>query len=766
MMMSAVTMTPTNGINRSNWDAFYSSWLGPLLFIIGIAILTALVLITISGLLTRFLVEPTAQAWGTWRYRASLTLGVGCVLTVAVFLPVYPIFHPFGAGWWLVWAYSFGVVPLGVALIGLASWPRLGDKQGTTRPVLPRIPGAIIAAVWVVLTCWFYTWGRGQHLLAADVTLGVLGVLATTISLGQNRRLQVEARTANGTVDTAATDYLLCRLQKLGSRPPEALSYSQTTDLSRLASQDFSTVPGGAIASAAARILYAVRPGLTWRAQITQVDTERLTVQVSRNSRLVKTAVISRPDLGLETIPDSPTDNALTEKQDRAKAQLLTGAAACVLLEMSFVHPPLRRGLCGATQWKSVALHVIATEPALAEDPNKNIALLRESTDADPGYALGRLDYLIMRYHQTTPKTADVRRQFARLLNVQLRHIPGGASHAPEAGYEVMYLRILYRMTAMRINACMMALIDNGMNLEALRSGQEFDETELAASAEALVKQCEEQMRKARTDQEISDYATNLYPMATNLWNAARYLTNGTTVSNNSDEYRAPDIAVHDAARIGLLAEFTDQASGRFATVLDLLAFGVEDYLKILDDPSFWLPRLRAAVLPQARFDMFSLAPFSPYADALRKVGITTFEQFQSQVTAQPQKFATYLSIDELVVVHLADIAGLAMSRTQLNDADVLAVFIGADITSQSDLNRRLSADKTNLIDTLRRVAAEQGRKSLPAIQVLETWLCVPTADHQLEPAPFRIRRDHAKNSRDRDDRSVAAPRSHRGDPG
>ncbi|HEX3649801.1 MAG TPA: hypothetical protein VHV49_15355 [Pseudonocardiaceae bacterium] len=717
------------GINTNNWNTFYSSWLEPALFGVAISVLTLIALMAISGLLTPFLVTPSAEAWPRWEYQLWLTLGIGCLLAVAVFLPVYPVFHPFGAGSWLFWAYPWGVALPGLALLVVTSLRFRGV------PVLPVPACGVLAAIWVVLICWFYTWGAGQQLLVAAVSLGLLGLTATTISLGQNKRLQVEARSADGKVDSAATDYLLCRLQSLGSRPPEALSFSQATDLSQLVSQDLSAIPDGAIASAVARVMYAIRPGLTWRARITQVDSDRLTVQLSRNGRQVENAVISRPDLNLPGIPPGTTEPALTDRQNRSKAQLLTGAAACVLVRLSRVHPELRPGLCGATEWKSVTLHVVATEPALAESPDVNIRLLRESVNADQHYALGRLDYLAERYQQTTPKTPAVRRRFAGLLDAQLKYTHPGksAKNDPYPGYEVMYLRILYSTTAIRLNNCVLALIGCDQNRDRFRELHGPEAEAVRDRAKLLVRQCERLgERQQGRDEHVWKYADHLRPMAVNLRDVARYLATGETGTDPAHEYRTPKIAVHTAARAGVVAEFASPSADRFAAVIDQLSFGVAtpaDFGKVIDDPSFWLSELRKAVatdVPGFGLDMLGLAVFSPYAQALRMAGITTFQQFRSRTAnpAQQQDLATDLSARPAIIAHLAEIAELATSRPELADADVLAVFIGAGITSTGELTRRMSDGATpDLIEVLRATAAQQGRASLDRIRKLELWL-------------------------------------------
>ena len=727
----AVPAAVSNGIPTSRWNSFYSSWLEPLLIIAGIAALTLTVLLVLSGLFTPVLIEPRARAW-PGRLRTSVfAAGLIYLLAVAAFLPVYPVFHPFDTGGWFFWVFTFAIALPGVAFVGLASL-RLPT------PVLPRAAAGVLLAVWGILMTWFYHWGTGQQLVAAYVALGVLGLTVTTVSLGQNQRLQVEASTAAGQVDSAATDYLLCRLQTLGSRPPEALSFSQTTDLSRLVSTDLTAIPDGAIAAAVARILYAVRPGLTWRARITVVDDNRLAVQLFRNSRLFENAVISRPDLKLPAVPADATD-----AQARAKAQLLTGAAACVLTNMAQVHSKLGEGLCGASEWKSVALHVIATEPALAETPDVNIQLLREAVNADPKYALGRLDYVIERYRQTTPKTAAVRQLFASFLDAQLpctqnSDKPQGRRLRP--GYEVMYLRILYNRAMMRLGICVLDLIECGQKREELLARHEPELRTARKQARRLVDACELlEAEKRGRGKHVQDYARRLHPLAADMQDTLGYLADKTYVCKHRPTVHGdltPRIAMHNATRLCIEAGLGGNGANKFTEVITQLRFGIvtrEDYAKVLDDPPFWLDGIRPGVVADKTGfgppGMLDLPAFAPHAHALRQAGVTTFQRFRFRTASrdQQQDLATYLCTDLLVVAHLTDIANLALSFTEPLDADVLAVFIGTGITSKAELDGVISADRPALIANLRATAREQGKASLKPIKNLETWLPEPT---------------------------------------
>jgi hypothetical protein len=193
-------------------------------------------------------------------------------------------------------------------------------------------------------------------------------------------------------------------------------------------------------------VLFALRPDRTWRARVTFVDDDRLAAALFRNGRHAASAVFSRPDLWL------PTDNV----KDPAKAQMLTGAAAFILTQLSQVHEELQDGLYGAQQWKSVALQVIASSKSLLADDGNRVAtrarLLAKAVDTDPANELARFEYLWVT-HEHTPYAEMDFHAFARAIDRQYAGSRIEKVSTDREGWMPLKIRILYSSATQWLNA-------------------------------------------------------------------------------------------------------------------------------------------------------------------------------------------------------------------------------------------------------------------------------------------------------------------------
>ncbi|MFC9328532.1 DUF4332 domain-containing protein [Kitasatospora sp. NPDC057015] len=724
----------------SDWDAFYSSWLRPVAQLLIPLAIALVVLVAVSGLLTRFVVHRDALAWSRPARSFWSVVGGLAVLAAATFLSVYPMFHPFADGRWLPWAFLFGVVAPGVTLAVLASGLRIRYpiRVDMVRPVtMPRPTSWILLLVWALLVSCFFSWGVHDRLLVAYVALAVLGITATATALGQNLRLEIEAHGADGNADGAASDYVLARLQSLGSKVPD-LPVSRANQLSNLLSENLSAIPAGAVASTVARVMYAFRPGLTWRARITLVDINRVTITLTRNGQHVRSDVISRRNLGLAPLRAAKDTPELEEERGRARAQLLTGVAACILVELSRTHPHLRAGLCGARQWRSVALQVIATEPALTDDLDTRLTLLQDSVTLEPRYGPGRLNYLETLI-AVTPKTIENRLRFAELMDAQLPLTLTKDKKSIKGGWELIHMHIQYSRAAMRVNAYLMARSAGEQRIQQLSSRHKdvLDKADTAAGE--LVEVC----NRYRSSEDVGQFADYMRPQAESLQSAiaflvdeVRQLLNGgqwTWPPPKPDRYPSPLVASYYATLAGLVDEYGIQR-GDLGDTLAHLAFAcatTEDRRFLRQDPAFWKlmrdPCRRKPVesaLGLKPPGMLDLPPFRAYSDRLTAVGITTFEQLQRRLngTDAHSTLAAYLDASPLVVSHLAEIAELATTHRDLSSVEVLQLLLDAGIASRSELRRRVAANG-GLVGELATEATERyGLNGLSAFTAPEGW--------------------------------------------
>ncbi|MFE9480607.1 hypothetical protein ACFYNM_18640 [Streptomyces spororaveus] len=460
------------------WDRFYDDWLRPALKLVVPVIITLLVLLSLGSLLSRWLVRVESVEWPSVVRQPLKYLGYLILLGAAVTLPVHAMV-PFGpaplvpwpAFWTLLVLFVIAIlaVPLAV-LISEAERSKDGWRNRCLAHHWLRFDGTLRILVVVGLFVVMFL-GANDHealarwrLLAAYALLTAYGLVLTAAVLGQNLRLQVAVQTADGKTDAAATDYLLARLQTLGAEtPPRLRTHNSTssTALSTVDSEALSALPAGRVIGTLSSLYFALRPDLTWRARASIVDANRVAISLSRNGSHAASIIFSRLDLGL------PAVDATTEG-DRMRAQLLTGAAAFILVQLSEAHPYLQRGLYKARNWKSVALHVIATGISLIDDQDQRTSLLARAVNEDPTYPLARLEYL-WALQGATKIGEPAYRQFADALDDELLELK------LEAGSPLL-LRSLYRCAAQRINLhAEDGYPAGGPNLVAAkRSAQEF----------------------------------------------------------------------------------------------------------------------------------------------------------------------------------------------------------------------------------------------------------------------------------------------------
>ncbi|MFJ4356139.1 hypothetical protein ACIP25_07665 [Streptomyces massasporeus] len=487
---NAAALRGLNSINAEEvrpaerrWNRFYNDWVTPgLQVIVGFLIFFA-VLLSLSGLLTRGLVRVGSAAW-PWELRKWLApLTWFLLFGTAAMLPVYTMFRPFGPEV-LIPFPAFFVLPalLCVALFAVsrAVYVSRKDKWRTRCAwsnwsvfVGCMLGFGSVAALTVLLVHHVSDPPdrEGHCLLIAYLLLAVYTVLLAATVNGQNLRLQVVVQAAQGQTDAPATEYLLARIQTLGSESPPRLrmhSSATSSPLSTVQSEDVSALPAGRIIGALSTLFFALRPDLTWRARVSIVDANRAAVTLSRNGHHAASIIFSRRDMNLPAVTVSTDEDAAN--RDRLRAQLLTGAAAFILVHLSEVHHQLKEGLYAAQNWKIVTLHVIATSGALIDDNDQRIPLLARAVNEDPEYPVARFEYL-WALQGTTTANDPAYRQFTNALDheLQQQRLPDGSP---------LLIRALYRSTAQRINLhAASGYPNNGDDLSvAIRAMEKFYE--------------------------------------------------------------------------------------------------------------------------------------------------------------------------------------------------------------------------------------------------------------------------------------------------
>ncbi|MFD6913551.1 hypothetical protein [Streptomyces virginiae] len=430
----------------SNSDRFYRDWALPLGRLAVVAAIGMLVLYALAGLCSRWLVKVDAVAWRPWARRTMGSIGVSLLFAAAVMAPLYAMFTPFDPTWTQCWVGALVIGLVGVGAAALVLWAARGDEWRRWRALLLSLDIVMLAGILAVLLCSALSYD--VRLMFVHIILTVIGVLLTAAALGQNLRLQVEVQQSNGNVNAASSDYLLARMKGLGTETQQSLHKSTstpgTTPLSQIPVEELSVLPAGKIVGTLTRLFFALRPDLTWRARVTLVDDNRVAISLSRNGQHAASAVFSRPDLHL------PKDD-----QERATAQMLTGAAAFILVQLSAVHEELQDGLYGASQWRSVALQVIASSKSLLADDEARdatkVRLLAKAVDEDSKNELALFEYLWASYGLQPHEETDFG-GFARAIDAQYHRCDISKVSDDREGWMPLKIRILYSSATQWLN--------------------------------------------------------------------------------------------------------------------------------------------------------------------------------------------------------------------------------------------------------------------------------------------------------------------------
>lgn len=706
-----------------NWNSFYANDIEAAYRFLGAFIIIAAALSASSGLVSGIFVGVSAVEWKPNALLITRVLGPVLILTAAALVPLYAMFHPFEASdvvhiW--AWAVSVGLY---AAMFALFFWSQQGTwYRSLNRAVLRSWWPFLLSLVTISVTCailWFFGLNHAQpRLVMSYVALLLLGVIATSVSYGQSRRIQIDARAGKGKAerDEASTEYLLARIKTLGLEQPRSLHIARNSKaLSALTSTDLSATPAGQIASTIARVASALRPGLAWHATVTFVDNGRLAMTLSRNGRLAAADAFSRQDVSL-----SPIDEADQDSIDRAHAQLLTGAAAFVLLELGNVYPHLKEGLCGATRWRSIALQVIASSRSLSGDAENQIALLRSATNLDPDNAIAQYEYiraLTTEYEPTEFSESTANRLDELRRQIMTRHDP------PKAGYEGLALRILYDSAVSWLTiAARSPVQQRGPHLGRAKK-----------SVRLLIGLCDSPTVASGKD--LSQIAEILKREADCLRLTIKAFECDVTDERPKSARRtlspvlAYNYACFEARRLTSLGA----GDPRRERVLDLLfrdlAFAVSTQKSkecARTDPFFGSvradPRFIALVERTAFLD---LAPYKRFAPKLAGAGFDSAPLFAA-ANASPQQreeTAKYLEVPSATIERMYQIAAIGRIAPELAEPGMLYLLLRLDIDSAERLRAEITRDVDDFLARLRDTAAACGLADLPGAAMPDGWV-------------------------------------------
>jgi hypothetical protein len=415
-----LSLTP-HGISR-DWNSFFDFWVRPAVHFGTPVLVVFAVLLVLARALTRLLMfgDPpgprSASTWTQVRLGGVYWLGVGCllwpaigaVLLIPLGRPAAPVPAPTAT-----WAagVSIGLIATAVAvavlLYGVVGWRY--SWQGFSQKWMAGVAVTAGAAVGLILgiglagASWHYPWLNGQAgRVVFAIILAVAGIAIVGRARGIGMGLLIQGHDKTGGDDAGLGASIRARLYTLGTTGPAGIQVTQQTDVSTLRGDALGLIPEGALAKLATLFLALFTPSTPWRVDVTEQADSSIVVSVRRNGAVTSSAVIRPSTLWL---PDQRTsDPAAADTEADWTRELRTAAAACVLLTLSERYAHLRAGLSRATDWRSVALQVIATDPTSHLDMQVKRDLLVRAVTEDGDNMAARLALLFMSYRSGADK--------------------------------------------------------------------------------------------------------------------------------------------------------------------------------------------------------------------------------------------------------------------------------------------------------------------------------------------------------------------------
>lgn len=280
--------------------------------------------------------------------------------------------------------------------------------------------------------------------LAGVCLVPFAGAVSLAFYLSSRLRISLEVRGDDDEPSKAGASYVAALLDELGAAPPRGIEVPQGTDVSALGDSALTVALSNKVLAAAQKILTSIFGVTPWNVVVSPVNENSVTVAMTRNSWAVGAATIDQTALGLQGKPAGGGAQAGKGAQAKpasgAASELHKMAAAFVLVTLASKHHGFE-GLCGATDWRSLGLHDIATtEGWAAGDPGRT--LLGKAIDLDPKNMLAEIALQNRMFrHATDSKTF---KQYADWLSLKAKAMRKDmeAGTKPAAGYTCLLYRI------------------------------------------------------------------------------------------------------------------------------------------------------------------------------------------------------------------------------------------------------------------------------------------------------------------------------------
>ncbi|MFH5822292.1 hypothetical protein [Georgenia sp. AZ-5] len=468
----------------------------------------------------------------------------------------------------------------------------------------------------------------------------LFGSLFLAWAFSQATRVVVRVIGADGKEDSGEAAHVIALARDLGGAAPVGIEYPLGTDETILQAAGFTTTPEGRVAKALYNLIHLMVPRSPWDVSVGVNSRDLIAVTVSHHGREVRSAAIDRDVLGLRIpVTDSagvPMKGA-DGKEKFPELQRMTAAVILAALHEEYEMPRLY----GATQWKSLGLHYVATTDLATSKPSVDV--LAQAVDADPS---NRAAHLALWHHRY--RTSDHLPELLAYINL-LNNIIEETEADPETYYPLA-LRARHSYLVASINA--MYLEPGGPPLPAI----------LRPAAASTLEMTENWSRKddaalaQRTKRSLEAIVafTNLGPVA--------YPPDITVPSGTADPYAEYSWACYYACR----PEYGGIEDVDYARALEHLRAATAH-----PDLSQWhrkdpqLKKFRTHLRYREAFnrapatDFLSLPTLAADKDGLASVGASTPQSVMAQ---RPWRLAAHLGRSTARADYIRAVASLALS--------------------------------------------------------------------------------------------------------
>jgi hypothetical protein len=437
------------------WDAFYEHWVHPLVHFGTPLLIVFAVLMTLAVIVTRLLVSADTPGMRSGdkgpaqALRGAYWLGVVCLAFSAFEATiVFPLSRNVRWARPEPWAAGASIGLIVAAFVVLVV---LLNVVGQKPPRWSRFGYCLYSATILAFTAlalgigmhWPAAWLSGKFAAATyALVLAILGVWIVGRTRGIGIGLLIQGHDKTGADDAGLGAFVRARLYSLGSQEPKGILVTQQTDTSSLPSGALELIPAGTLAKLATLFVSLFTPPTPWRVDVTEQEDGSIVVSIRRNGRVAQAQVIRPATLELpskqatgasgdagagDSTPAAGADPSGSDPGDSGAGgdwtvELRTAAATFILLALCKRYYHLQAGLCGATDWRSVALQVIASDPACQLSAKDKHAVLVHAAADDRRNKAAELALLSDSYR--TASSPDDLVDFATKLERLLGQMP------------------------------------------------------------------------------------------------------------------------------------------------------------------------------------------------------------------------------------------------------------------------------------------------------------------------------------------------------